>query len=116
MEPIWGLRPQPPVHAARPRGLAAAAGVDCRPMSSQAPRPTADEILEHALQLPKEQRLRLADELLDSVEGEEQGTAAKIDPELREELIRRLKKIEDGTAVLLDGDEVMRELRAKFER
>jgi putative addiction module component (TIGR02574 family) len=85
-------------------------------MSSPAPKPTAEELLEHALQLPKEQRLRLADQLLDSVDEFSQIDDDQLDPELREELVRRLKSIEDGTAELLDGDEVMRELRAKYVR
>jgi putative addiction module component (TIGR02574 family) len=82
--------------------------------SSAAPKPTAEQLLEQALELPKEQRLRLADQLLDSVEGDDSNL--ELDPQLRDELVRRLKTIEDGTAVLLDGDEVMRELRAKYER
>lgn len=62
-------------------------------MRSPAPKPTAEELLEHALQLPKEQRLRLADQLLDSVD-ELAGTGDdELDPELREELVRRLKTI-----------------------
>jgi putative addiction module component (TIGR02574 family) len=85
-------------------------------MPSAAPKPTAEQVLEQALQLPKEQRLRLADELWDSVDGEEGQGSVELDPELREELVRRLKKIEDGSAVLQDGDEVMRGLRAKYER
>jgi putative addiction module component (TIGR02574 family) len=85
-------------------------------MTSAAPKPTAEELLEQALQLPKEQRLRLADQLWDSVDEFSQADDDELDPELREELVRRLKTIEDGTAVLLDGDEVMRELRAKYVR
>lgn len=85
-------------------------------MSSPAPKPTAEELLEQAMQLPKEQRLRLADELLDSIEEFSQTDDDEVDPELREELVRRLKSIEDGTAELLDDDEVMRELRAKYVR
>jgi hypothetical protein len=84
-------------------------------MTSTAPKPTAEELLEQALQLPKEQRRRLADQLLDSVDEFSQADD-ELDPELREELVRRLKTIEDGTAVLLDGDEVVRELRAKYVR
>jgi putative addiction module component (TIGR02574 family) len=85
-------------------------------MSSPAPKPTAEELLEQALQLPKEQRLGLADQLLDSVDEYTETDDDELDPELREELERRLKSIEGGTAVLLDGDEVMRELRAKYIR
>ena len=83
--------------------------------SSAAPKPTAEQLLKQALDLPKDQRLRLADQLLDSIDGDD-GDPIELDPELRDELVRRLKAIEDGTAVLLDGDEVMRELRAKYER
>jgi putative addiction module component (TIGR02574 family) len=82
--------------------------------SSAAPKPTAEQLLAQALELPKEQRLRLADQLIDSVEGNDSDL--ELDPELRDELIRRVRSIEDGTAVLLDGEEVMRELRAKYER
>ena len=52
---------------------------------------------------------------MDSVD-EFSETDDELDPELREELVRRLKSIEDGTAVLLDGDEVIRELRTKYVR
>jgi hypothetical protein len=58
--------------------------------SSDAPNPTAEQLLEQALRLPKEQRLRLADQLLHSVVGEESDTI-EIDPELREDLVSRLK-------------------------
>lgn len=78
--------------------------------------PTAEEVLETALKLPKEQRLRLADRLWDSAEAEESAESMQLDPELHEELVRRLKSIEDGTAVLLDGDQVLRDLRAKYGR
>jgi hypothetical protein len=53
---------------------------------------------------------------LDSVDEFSQTADDELDPELREELVRRLKLIEDGTAALLDGDEVLRELRAKYVR
>lgn len=66
------------------------------------------------MQLPKAQRLRLVDQLWDSIEGEESQEPVDLEPELRAELLRRLKAIEDGTALLLDGDEVMHELRAKL--
>jgi hypothetical protein len=85
-------------------------------MSSSAPKPTADELLEQALHLPEEQRLRLANQLLDSVDEFSQTDDDELHPELRDELVRRLKTIDDGTAVLLDGDEVLRKLRAKYLR
>ena len=77
--------------------------------------PRAKEILALAMQLPEEERRQLADQLQESIEPE-RGDAVDLDPTLREELIARVRKIEDGTAVLRDGTEVMRELRAKLAR
>jgi len=77
--------------------------------------PRAEEILALALQLPEEERRQLADQLQESVESQG-GGAVDLDPTLREELIARVRKVEDGTAVLRDGPEVMRELRAKLAR
>ena len=72
----------------------------------------ARKILEEALALPEEDRLYLAEALQESVEPIE--SQEEIDAAWRDELERRLKSIEDGTAVLLDGDEVMRELKSKY--
>ena len=83
-------------------------------MTSSAPKPTEEQLLEQALQLPKAQRLRLVDRIWESIDGEEAQEPLDLDPELRAELLRRLKSIEDGTAVLLDGDEAMRDLRARL--
>ena len=77
--------------------------------------PRAEEILALALQLPEEERRQLADPLQDSIESGP-GDPMDLDPKLREELIARVQKIEDGTAVLRDGPEVMCELRAKLAR
>ena len=73
--------------------------------------PRAEEVLALAMQLSEDERRELAERLHDSVSD---GDGTELSPELREELIRRLENIEDGTAVLHDGDEVMRELRAKL--
>jgi len=73
-----------------------------------------DQLLEQALQLPTAQRLRLVDRLWQSIEGEDAPEAIELDPELHAELLRRLKSIEDGTAVMRDGSEVMRQLRGKL--
>lgn len=83
-------------------------------MTSSAPKPSEELLLEQALQLPKAERLRLVDRLWESIEGEEAHEPVELAPEQHAELRRRLKSIEDGTAVLLDGDQVMRELRAKL--
>jgi putative addiction module component (TIGR02574 family) len=72
----------------------------------------ARKILEGALTLPEEERLYLAEALKESVEPVE--SQEEVDAAWRDEIERRLKSIEDGTAVLLDGDEVMRELKSKY--
>jgi putative addiction module component (TIGR02574 family) len=72
----------------------------------------ARKILEEALALPEEDRLYLAEALQESVAPVE--SQEEIDAAWREEIVRRVKSIENGTAVLLDGDEVMRELKSKY--
>ena len=74
--------------------------------------PKFAELRDEALQLPENERLRLAEELFESVE--EGAKPPELSPAWKAEISRRLKSIEDGTAVLLDGDEVMRELRVKY--
>lgn len=61
-----------------------------RSVSSAAPKPmpTPEEILETALQLPKEQRLRLAEQLRESVEGD--GWPEDLHPARRDEIGGRL--------------------------
>ena len=67
-------------------------------------------MLQQAKRLPKEQRLRLAEQLLDATEEPDEG----VEQAWHQELRRRLQSIDDGTAVLLDGDEHMQRLRDKF--
>lgn len=74
--------------------------------------PKFAQVRSDALELTEEERARLAEELFESVE--EGAEPPELSPEWKAEIARRLKSIEDGTAVLLDGDEVMRELRAKY--
>lgn len=88
--------------------------VRCAAMTSSAPKPIEEQLLEQALQLPKAKRLHLVDRLYESLEEEEAQEPIELSSEMQAELTRRLKSIEDGTAELLDGDDVMRELRAKY--
>jgi putative addiction module component (TIGR02574 family) len=73
--------------------------------------PRFAELRAEALQLPEDERLRLAEELFESVEG---AQPSELSPAWKAEISRRLKSIEDGTAVLHDHNDVMRELRAKY--
>lgn len=82
-------------------------------MTSVAPKPsTSDELIEQLMQLPKEQRLRIADRILKSVEDE----AGLVDVPVawKAEITRRIRSLQDGTAVLLDGQEHLRRLRDKY--
>lgn len=74
--------------------------------------PKFAELRDEALQLPEKERLRLAEELFESVE--EGARPPELSPAWKAEISRRLRSIEDGTAVLHDHDEVMRGLKAKY--
>lgn len=74
--------------------------------------PKFAELRAEALQLSEKDRLRLAEELFESVD--EAAQPPELSPAWRAEIARRLKSIEDGTAVLIDGEEHMRRLREKY--
>ena len=66
------------------------------------------KILEEALSLPKEDWLLIAAELRGSVDAS--SSPEDVEEAWRDEAVRRLKSIEDGTAVLHEWDQVEREL------
>jgi putative addiction module component (TIGR02574 family) len=74
----------------------------------------ARQILEEALTLPEEDRKYLVEALRESIEPLEPHE--EVDSAWREEIGRRLESIENGTAVLHDGETVFRELMGKNER
>lgn len=74
--------------------------------------PTAEQLFEQALRLPKDQRLRLAEQLCESVKDE--GWPADVHPAWRAEIDRRLESLKAGTAVVIDGEEHLRRLRDKY--
>ena len=66
-----------------------------------------DELSRKARALPPEERIRLAEELLSSVqESDEEVEAA-----WAEEIERRLEEVETGTAKLIPAEEVFAEIR-----
>lgn len=71
----------------------------------------AKKLLEQVLALPEEDRLYLVEAIQESLPADSQEA---IDAAWEDEIARRTKSIEDGTAVLLDGDQVMRELKSKY--
>lgn len=83
-------------------------------MASIAPKadPSVAQLFEQALQLPKEQRLQLAEQLCESAEDD--GWPSDMHPAWRDEVSRRVTSLLDGTATVVDGEEQMRRLRKKF--
>lgn len=83
-------------------------------MSSVAPKvsPDADEILDRALKLPEAERRYLAEKLRETVN--EQEPPADLSPAWREEIARRLERMDRGTAVLHDGEQLLEELLSKY--
>ena len=74
--------------------------------------PSSEAVLAAALALPPQEREEVAERLFRSLDGD--GEAA-LSPEWKAEIQRRLKEIEEGTAELVDGEEVMKWLRSKYE-
>ena len=69
-------------------------------------------VLEAAMALPEAEREEVAEQLLLSLDG---ASDAPLSPEWQAEIQRRLKEIDEGTAELIDGEEVMQWLRSKYE-
>jgi putative addiction module component (TIGR02574 family) len=65
------------------------------------------------MKLSFEERSWLAEQLWDSARTPEER---EIDAAWEAEVERRVAEVEAGTAVLIPGDEVIRELRAKYRR
>jgi putative addiction module component (TIGR02574 family) len=73
---------------------------------------TYDRIAEEALQLPLDERSKLAGKLLESLDD---GDDVEISPEWREELQRRVRDIDEGRAKLIPHDEVMQRVKARLQ-
>jgi hypothetical protein len=73
-----------------------------------------EALLEQALQLPDDQRGTLAVQLLRTLEpdDEEEVTSDEWQAAWSVEIDRRVHEVDDGTAELLDGDEVLDDARA----
>lgn len=73
-----------------------------------------ESLLEQALQLPEADRGTLAMRLLHTLEPDDEGevTGDEWEAAWSAEIDRRVKEVDDGSAELLDGDEVLAEARA----
>lgn len=72
---------------------------------------TFDSILEQALQLPIEDRSRIASRLIESVDEAED---VEVSPGWKAEIEKRMQSIREGTAKLIPHEVVMTELRQKL--
>jgi len=72
-----------------------------------------DDIMKDALSLPPGARAMLADQLLVSLDAEDQK---RIDALWAEEAERRDKEMEDGVVTPIPGEEVRERLRARYKR
>jgi len=72
----------------------------------------AEKIIAEALELPRSIRAIVAERLIESLDFEE---PLELSAAWRDEIRRRCKELDDGTAELLDGDEVFARLYASLE-
>ncbi|MBX3742383.1 MAG: addiction module protein [Akkermansiaceae bacterium] len=70
------------------------------------------QLEDEVLHLPLEDRSRLANRLLESLDEDD---GLELGPEWNEELQRRVKKIDGGTARMIPGGEVSANVRARLE-
>lgn len=70
-----------------------------------------DELSQRALELPPEERVRLAERLLATVHEVD----AEVDAAWDEEIKRRLAEIDNGTVKLIPGEQVFAEVRRILE-
>jgi putative addiction module component (TIGR02574 family) len=74
---------------------------------------TYQEIMSAAMTLSPDEREMLAEDLIASLEPEDQETRDRL---WLEEAERRDKEIEDGLVRAIPGEEVMRRLRSRYKR
>jgi putative addiction module component (TIGR02574 family) len=84
-------------------------------MNSAAPKPTPtpEEVLEIALKLPKEQRLRLAEQLCESVQDESQ---TDVQAAWADEIADRVEALERGEVETISAKAVFERVHAKYAR
>jgi len=70
-----------------------------------------DSIIDEVLHLSRESRALLAEKLLESLDYEE---GFEISPEWMDEIKRRCREIDDGTAALSSSEQVFEELNSKL--
>lgn len=72
-----------------------------------------EEIRTAALALPPDARATLAEDLIESLNAEDQQ---RVDAKWAEEAERRDKEIEQGIVTAIPGEQVMERLRSRYKR
>lgn len=75
--------------------------------------PTIDQLVEQALALPSESRARLADLLVESLEGEDLG---RIEQFWITEAKRRRNEVREGKIRTIEGEEALRRVRDSLSK
>jgi putative addiction module component (TIGR02574 family) len=84
-------------------------------MSIETAAPTQlERLMMEIIGLPTATRARLAEQLIKSLEHEEYPPQEEVDRRWQETIKRRVAEIDEGKAVLVPGDEVLKRLREKF--
>lgn len=74
----------------------------------------AEEILAMAKRLPRQDRLRIAEEL--QKEAGKSEPPQDISETWRDEIVRRMEAFDRGQLATVDGEEVFRRVQAKYAR
>jgi len=73
-----------------------------------------DTLVEGALQLSPQDRARLAQTLLRSLDGESEEDPLEVERAWRDEIERRMADVRAGNSTGIPADEVFAKLRAKY--
>ena len=72
----------------------------------------AEKIIAEALDLPRNLRALVAERLIESLEYDE---PSELSPEWREEILRRIREVDEGMVELEDAEKVFARLHAALE-
>ena len=76
-----------------------------------------DDIEKELMALPEQDRSRIALDLLRSLDKDDESLSREEwDAAWREEIQRRVKDVHEGQVELVDAEEALAELRAKYKR
>jgi len=75
--------------------------------------PKVKSVMNNALQLPKDARALIAEKLLESLDFEE---PFDLSDKWKMEIERRCQEIDNGSVVLIPGEQVIKEAKARLQK